>query len=52
MLDRDSVVTVTVTAIATIDRDGIREVAGCLPLDVWQRVVSGVRMVLNTPFAG
>jgi mRNA interferase MazF len=49
-LDRDSVV--NVTAIATIDMAEVREDAGPLPLDLWQRVATGVRLVLHTPFAG
>jgi mRNA interferase MazF len=49
-LDRDSVV--NVTAIATVDKADVHEVAGALPLDLWERVAAGMRRVLHTPFAG
>jgi mRNA interferase MazF len=49
-LDRDSVV--NVTALATIDKRWVLEDAGPLPLDLWQRVASGVRLVLHSRFSG
>lgn len=49
-LDRDSVV--NVAAVATVDKAHVESDAGPLPLDMWQRVVTGLRLVLHTPFAG
>lgn len=48
--DRDCVV--NVTALATIDKGVVFDQSGPLPLDLWQRVATGVRSVLRTPFAG
>jgi mRNA interferase MazF len=47
-LDRESVV--NVSAIATIDKTWVTEDAGALPLDMWQRVAAGLRLVLQSPF--
>jgi mRNA interferase MazF len=49
-LDRDSVV--NVTAVATVDKADVDTDAGPLPLDLWQRVTAGLRLVLHAPFAG
>ena len=38
------------SSLATIDTADVHEVAGDLPLDLWQRVAVGVRQVLHTPF--
>lgn len=48
-LARDSVV--NVTALTTVDKSSLGEVAGELPLHLWQEVVRGIHLVLHSPFA-
>ncbi len=48
-LGSDSVV--NVTALTTVNKAHLGEPAGVLPLHLWQEVVRGVQLVLNSPFA-